>query len=76
MGYSGKQVADLAETIRKTKCDSVIIATPIDLRRVIKISKPSVRVFYDLQEIGHPNLAEILESFMKSIGKKKGKVRK
>ncbi len=76
MGYSGKQVADLAETIKKTKCDSVIIATPIDLRRIVKISKPSVRVFYDLQEIGHPNLAEVLESFMKSIGKNKGKVRK
>ncbi len=76
MGYSGQQVSDLAETIENTECDSVIIATPIDLRRVIEISKPSVRVFYDLQEIGRPDLVEIIEGFMKSIVKSKGKGRK
>ncbi len=76
MGYSDQQVADLAETIEKTECDSVIIATPIDLRRLIDINKPSVRVFYDLQEIGRPNLVEIIEDFMKSIVRHKGKGRK
>ena len=76
MGYSGQQIADLAETIEKTECESVIIATPIDLRRVIDINKPSVRVFYDLQEIGRPDLVEIIEDFMKSIVRHKGKGRK
>jgi len=76
MGYSGQQITDLAETIENTECDSVIIATPIDLRRVIEISKPSVRVFYDLQEIGRPDLVEIIDGFMKSIVKSKGKGRK
>lgn len=68
MGYYGKQITDLQKTIDKTPCDSVIIGTPIDLRRVIKISKPSVRVTYDLQEIGRPTLAEILKD---CFGRKK-----
>jgi predicted GTPase len=46
-------------------CDSVIIATPIDLRRLIKINKPTVRVTYDLKEIGHPNLTDIIKDFIK-----------
>ncbi|PKK82464.1 MAG: GTPase [candidate division Zixibacteria bacterium HGW-Zixibacteria-1] len=75
MGYSGKQIADLQKTIEKTKCDSVIIATPIDLRRVIDIKKPSTRVYYDLQEIGKPDLQDVLEEFVKrhKITKGKGK---
>ncbi len=60
MGYSGKQISDLEKTINKTKCDAVIIGTPIDLRRVCKITKPTVRVTYDLQEIGKPTLADVL----------------
>ncbi|MGM0620591.1 MAG: cyclic 2,3-diphosphoglycerate synthase [Bacteroidota bacterium] len=64
MGYGGKQVKDLEKTIRNTDCDSVIIGTPIDLKRVIKIDKPSTRVFYDLEEIGHPKLDEVLEEFV------------
>jgi predicted GTPase len=68
MGYYGKQITDLQKTIDKTPCDSVIIGTPIDLRRVIKISKPSVRVTYDLQEIGRPTLTEILKD---CFGRKK-----
>lgn len=71
MGYGAQQVKDLETTINRTKCDLVIIATPIDLRRVIEIKKPSVRVYYDLQEIGTPNLQMVLEDF---VGKsKKGK---
>jgi predicted GTPase len=61
MGYSGKQVSDLQKTIERAKCDTVVIATPIDLRRIVKIKKPTVRVFYDLQEIGQPDLQEIIE---------------
>jgi predicted GTPase len=64
MGYGKKQVNDLAATIKKAKCDSVVIATPIDLARVIKIKKPSTRVTYSLQEIGHPDIADVLKPFL------------
>ena len=50
MGYGDAQIAELAETIRRTPCDVVVIGTPIDLRRVLKIDKPAVRVRYDLRE--------------------------
>ena len=60
MGYGKKQMQDLEETIRRAKVDTVVIATPIDLNRVIKIAKPSVRVSYDLQEIGRPTLEDAL----------------
>lgn len=60
MGYGERQMADLQETIKACDCDTVIIGTPIDLRRIITIDKPSTRVFYDLQEIGHPDLADVL----------------
>ena len=50
MGYGDAQIAELAETIRRTPCDTVVIGTPIDLRRVLKIDKPAVRVRYDLRE--------------------------
>ena len=65
MGYGDQQIKDLEETIAKTKCDVVIIGTPIDLRRVIDIKQPSVRVSYDLQEIGKPTLTDVLEPFLK-----------
>ncbi len=60
MGYGEEQMKDLEKTIENTECDTVVIGTPIDLRRVITINKPSVRVTYGLQEIGIPNLATIL----------------
>jgi len=63
MGYGEAQVKDLEETINKTDCDLVVIATPIDLRRLIKIDKPSVRVQYELQEIGRPTLEDVLAKF-------------
>jgi predicted GTPase len=63
MGYGREQVKDLEETIRRTECDLVVIATPIDLRRLIRIDKPAVRVSYSLQEIGRPNLEDALEQF-------------
>jgi predicted GTPase len=60
MGYGDKQVKDLQETINRTECDVVISATPIDLSRIVKISKLMVRVGYELDEISSPNLKEIL----------------
>jgi len=77
MGYSDKQVEDLEKTIAKVKADSVIIGTPIDLRRIIKISKPSVRVSYELQEIGTPTLEMVLsEVFGKTTKPAKGETKK
>ncbi len=63
MGYGDAQMKDLEETIKRCDCDSVVIATPIDLARVIRIDKPSVRVTYDLQEIGKPDIADVLKAF-------------
>ncbi len=62
MGYGDQQRQDLAATINATDADVVIIGTPIDLSRIIKIDKPAVRVRYELQEIGHPTLLELLEA--------------
>ena len=67
MGYGAQQMKDLAATIDKVDCDAVVIATPIDLQRIIKINKPCVKVGYDLYEIGHPNLDDLLGDFVKKI---------
>ena len=61
MGYGQEQMKDLEATINSIDCDLVIIGTPIDLNRVINIKKPTVRVTYELQEIGLPNLFTILQ---------------
>lgn len=61
MGYSPKQVKELEETVAAVPCDLVIVATPIDLRRVMKIDKPSMRVSYELQEIGAPTLEDAIK---------------
>jgi predicted GTPase len=66
MGYGDSQMKDLEATIAKTPCDAVIIGTPIDLRRIIRIKQPAVRVSYDLQEIGKPDLKSILSDFVKN----------
>jgi predicted GTPase len=63
MGYGEEQVRDLEATIARTPCDLVLIATPIDLRRVLKIDRPALRVAYELQEIGKPDLADVLARF-------------
>ncbi|HDD62277.1 MAG: GTPase [Chloroflexota bacterium] len=65
MGYGEQQLKDLETTINNTECDSVVIGTPIDLGRIIKINKPSTRVYYELQEIGRPNLTGVLDEFVK-----------
>ncbi len=67
MGYGEKQTKELEETINKADVDLVLIGTPIDLSRVIKINKPTQRVRYELQEIGQPTLTEVL---MKKFGRK------
>ncbi len=64
MGYGKEQLKDLETTINNTECDSVIIGTPIDLNRIIDIKKPNTRVYYDLQEIGSPDLEEIIDNFV------------
>jgi predicted GTPase len=63
MGYGGEQVRDLEATIARTPCDVVLVATPVDLRRIVEIRKPALRVGYELQEIGKPDLAEALARF-------------
>lgn len=70
LGYSEKQVAELRETVDKTPCDVVVIGTPIDLRRVIAINKPTVRVNYELKVLGPTSLEQILDDFLKKAGKK------
>ena len=65
MGYDKQQREDMEKTIAEADADVVVIGTPIDLRRIIKIDKPAVRVKYELQEIGEPNLEELLRQKLK-----------
>jgi len=67
MGYGEQQIQDLEDTINNAECDSVVIGTPIDLSRVINITKPSTRVYYDLQEIGYPDLGIVLDDFLEKV---------
>jgi len=67
MGYGDAQMKDLEDTINQSDVDMVIVGTPIDLKRIIKINKPSQRVRYELQEIGQPTLKDI---FWKKFGKR------
>jgi predicted GTPase len=67
VGYSEEQVADLARTIELAPADVVLIATPIDLRRVVKLDKPAVRAFYELKEISTPSLADIIDRFVAEV---------
>ena len=62
MGYGGDQIADLEETINRTPADLVIIATPINLGKLINIKLPHQRVRYELQEIGRPTLSDLLKA--------------
>jgi predicted GTPase len=64
MGYSAAQLEDLSSTINATPCDSIIIATPVNLARLISFSQPYCRVRYDLEEIRQPDLNEILADFV------------
>ena len=64
MGYGDKQIKDLEATIDRVEADVVLVGTPIDLARVLKINKPAVRVRYELEEIGAPKLADVLGEFL------------
>jgi predicted GTPase len=64
MGYGEAQVRELAETIHRSPADLVVIGTPIDLARLISLDKPSVRVRYELQELGEPTLTMVLQRFL------------
>jgi predicted GTPase len=64
MGYGKEQIEDLEQTINASDCDCVVIGTPIDLGRIINIKKPSVRVTYELEEVGTPNLETVLKPFV------------
>jgi predicted GTPase len=66
MGYSQAQLNDLAGTIEATPCETIVIATPVDLGRLMPLSKPYCRVRYDLEEISRPELAEIIDDFVRS----------
>ena len=67
MGYSPKQIKDLEATINRVPADAIVIGTPIDLARIVKMRKPAYRVQYDLEEIGEPNLRTVLEPFVKQF---------
>ena len=69
VGYGEKQIAELKATIDRTPCDAVVIGTPIDLRRVMTIDKPTVRAKYKLKVLGPVTLEEILEEFLQRVEK-------
>ena len=73
MGYGKRQIKELEETINRADADVVVIGTPIDLRRVLNINKPAVRVRYELEEIGQPKLYDILKDFVEKCEKLKKK---
>lgn len=64
MGYGNGQMKDLEKTINKSDADLIIIGTPIDLRKIITINKPALRVYYELQEIGRPTLSDALQKIL------------
>ena len=63
MGYSETQRSELQETIKRVPCDIVLVATPIDLARTIHIDKPSVRVRYEVEELGKALIPRLIENF-------------
>ncbi|HKS69094.1 MAG TPA: hypothetical protein VJQ45_01650, partial [Ktedonobacterales bacterium] len=67
-GYSEMQRHELQETIHRVPCDIVLIATPIDLARVIKIEKPALRVSYEVEELSHPDLVDVLSQLEVPVG--------
>ena len=71
MGYSDKQISELQETINRAKADFVLIGTPVDLRRILKINKPMLKVNYEVEEFGKPTLVDVLDGFLRSHKKVK-----
>jgi len=64
MGYGAKQISELEQTIDKTPCDAVVLGTPIDIRRIMKVSKPAARVRYEMREVTKPGLDHFLSEFL------------
>jgi predicted GTPase len=75
MGYGEEQIRDLETTINAVPCDTVVIGTPIDLRRVLNIAKPSVRVSYALEELTKPDIPAVLDEFLKTARRPSGRGR-
>ncbi|MEM2104170.1 MAG: cyclic 2,3-diphosphoglycerate synthase [Candidatus Bathyarchaeia archaeon] len=69
LGYSERQIAELKETISRTPCEVVVIGAPVDLRRVIAIGRPTVRVKYELKVLGSIQLEHVLEDFLRKVDK-------
>jgi predicted GTPase len=63
MGYGSAQRHELEETINRVPADLVLVATPVDLGRILKLNKPYVRVGYEIEELTHPDISEILSDF-------------
>lgn len=68
MGYSQRQLAELEQTIRSTRCDAVVVATPIDLARLIDIPHPAVRATYEVVDVSSPTLDDVVDAFLKQHG--------
>ncbi len=69
MGYSPQQLADLEATVAATPCDLVVVATPIDIKRIMKIDKPTVKINYEIQEIGRPDIRDAMEPFLARLNR-------
>jgi predicted GTPase len=67
IGYGAGQIRELEETVRRTPCDAVVVATPVDLRRLMRIERPTCRVTYELEDRGHPTLADALATFVAKV---------
>ena len=74
MGYSKEQVRDLERTINACVCDVVIVATPIDLRRLVSVKRPMVRVGYELEEIGRPKLEDVIRGTLEILERKRAAI--
>ncbi len=71
MGYSQSQLEELAETINAAVCDAIVVATPVDLARLIPLSKPHCRVRYDLEEISQPDLTKVVSDLLNTVSAEK-----
>jgi predicted GTPase len=67
MGYSGEQIGDLERTINHADCDLVLFATPIQLKRILSLNKPTLRIRYEYRDHGHPLLEDIISSRMEAL---------
>jgi len=67
MGYSKEQIKDMEKTINRSPCDTVVVATPADITKLMNIRKPVVRVSYHLKEKGAPNLEDVVKSFLRRM---------